>query len=102
MGSLFLYSALLEWFGAYSLRDKADATDPDASPLEADDLGGLPPADGIAAENDPHRIQGRVDTDALEEAGIEYRLSTGWPTNSSAWSPLSTSPTRRSSAWRSA
>ncbi|CAA9548096.1 MAG: hypothetical protein AVDCRST_MAG19-550 [uncultured Thermomicrobiales bacterium] len=79
VGSAFLSPAALEWFGNYYLPDGTAATDPYASPLAADDLGGLPPATIIAAEIDPLLSQGRVYGEALEEAGVdvEYRLYEG-------------------------
>lgn len=65
-----LSAAALEWFGTYYLADPADATNPYASPLLADDLSGIPPVTMIQAEIDPLQSQGTVYADALEAAGV--------------------------------
>lgn len=38
-----LNAAALEWFASYYLSDPSEASDPQVSPLNADDLSGLPP-----------------------------------------------------------
>lgn len=65
-----LSSAAVEWFGEFYLADPADAANPFASPLEAADLSGIPPATLVQAEIDPLQSQGTVYGDALEAAGV--------------------------------
>lgn len=66
-----LNAAALEWFGSYYLPNPDDANDPSASPLNAADLSGLPPATIIQAEIDPLQSQGTVYAQALEDAGVD-------------------------------
>lgn len=65
-----LNAAALEWFGSYYLSDPTEATNPYVSPLEAEDLSGIPPVTLIQAEIDPLQSQGTVYGDALEAAGV--------------------------------
>lgn len=74
-----LSKGLLQWFGKYYLPNQADATNPDASPLETQNLSGLPPATIIAAQIDPLQSQGQVYAQKLRDAGVPvtYQLYTG-------------------------
>lgn len=61
----------LEWY----LRSPADATDPYASPLLAQDLSGLPPAHVMSSEYDPLRDDGERYATRLPEAGVPATFS---------------------------
>jgi acetyl esterase len=70
-----LNAAALDWFGSYYLTDPSEASDPFTSPLDVDDLSGLPPATIIQAQIDPLQSQGTLYAEALEEAGVEVTRS---------------------------
>lgn len=68
-----LTGSLMDWFLGHYLADAADKTDPRASPLLADDLGGLPEAYVVTAGFDPLRDEGRAYADRLRQAGVRTR-----------------------------
>lgn len=66
----FLTRDDIEWFHGNYLPDAGAGLDPLASPLNADDLSGLPPAIVATAEFDPLRDDGDAYAEALADAGV--------------------------------
>lgn len=69
-----LTKASMDQFRAMYLPDQSDWTHPDASPLLADDLAGLPPAIIQVAGYDPLRDEGVAYAARLREAGVPVQL----------------------------
>jgi acetyl esterase len=69
VGYLLTSEGMAQYVGYY-LADPADATNPYASPLLAEDVSGLPPAIVMTAEFDPLRDEGEAYAARLREAGV--------------------------------
>jgi len=61
---------LMEWFVAHYLADPAQAQDPRVSPLQASDVGRLPPTFLCTAGFDPLRDEGKAFAEKLQAAGV--------------------------------
>lgn len=64
----------LLWYRSHYLLEASLAREPDASPLLAEDLAGMPPAIVVVAEFDPLVDQGRAYAERLATAGVRVRL----------------------------
>jgi acetyl esterase len=70
-----LTKAGMEWFWDHYLASPEDGKNPYASPLQASDLRGLPPAIVITAEFDPLRDEGQAYAKRLADAGVNVKTS---------------------------
>jgi acetyl esterase len=71
---LLLNGPDMRWFWDHYAPDVQQRRSPDASPLLAPDLSGLPPAFLVVTEFDPLRDEGLAYARALVEAGVEVTI----------------------------
>jgi acetyl esterase len=64
----------MEWFWDHYAPDAADRAHPDAAPLRAASLAGLPPAYVLVAGNDPLQAEGLAYAKRLEDEGVAVQL----------------------------
>ncbi len=69
-----LSAADMRWFWGQYCPDPSLRADPDASPLRAADLSGLPPTLLFSAEFDPLRDEGERYGQRLQQAGVSCRV----------------------------
>lgn len=70
----FLSKDAMVWFWDHYLNDPSEGSQANASPLQAEDLSGLPPAWIITAEYDPLRDEGEAYAERLREAGVQVTV----------------------------
>jgi acetyl esterase len=66
----------MDWFWGHYAPDAEQRAHPDASPLRAESLAGLPPAYVVVAEYDPLKEDGLRYAARLEEAGVPVTVTT--------------------------
>jgi acetyl esterase len=70
----FLTRAAMQWFTGHYLASDDQSRLPEASPLHAPNLSGLPPAFLITAEFDPLRDEGEAYAARLQQAGVSVTV----------------------------
>jgi acetyl esterase len=65
----------MKWFWAHYLNDATEAAHPHASPLRAEELGGLPSAYVLSAEYDPLRDEAERYGERLRAAGVPVEIT---------------------------
>ena len=71
----FLTRAAMDWFTGHYLASSDQKRNPEASPLLAPNLNGLPPALVITAEFDPLRDEGEAYAERLRQAGVPVTVT---------------------------
>ena len=76
-----LERATIEWFWGLYVPDRADAGDPEVSPLRAEDVSATASAVVVTAEYDPVRDEGEAYAAKLRDAGVdvEHHRVAGMP-----------------------
>jgi acetyl esterase len=64
----------MAWFWSHYLPNDADRSNPEAAPLRASDLSGLPPAIVVVAEYDPLRDDSTRYAERLAQAGVDVTI----------------------------